>query len=407
MYREILKNRNYVLLQMANMVNRLGDSIDAIALSWLVYEVSQSASSSAINFAINYLPTVCLQPLMGAYVAKLNKHKVMVITDIMRGLVISFLAFNVNNQSVNTNMIYVCTLIMSIVESLRLPASNAIIPLILDSNDYSTGIALSSTISRACELIGSAMAGIIISIFGTSLAIFIDAVSFFLSALFIILMKVKETINQNIIKSSFINNLKDGFKYVLKNKTLLYVMILVSFANLLLVPFNSLESAFISDYYHGDAIFLSIMSVGVTVGSLIGGLIYPLIKDKLSNKILCLSIYLVSGLYCLALLLSGLLIAPYIYISVGLSSLVVGLVASAASCHLSAMIMLKTDQSYISRVGGLFNALGAALMPIGSFIVAIISQYLNVLTIFVGFGIMTLIISIIAIFDKRLEILNE
>lgn len=407
MYKRLLKNRNYILLQMANTVNRLGDSIDAIALSWLVYEVSQSASSSAINFAINYLPTVLLQPLMGAYIAKIDKHKIMIVTDIIRGIVISILAFNVYNQTVSTYMIYACTLIMSIVESLRVPASNAVIPLILNNDEYSSGIALSATISRACELIGSALAGIIVSLFGTSIAIFVDAVSFFLSALFIMFMRFKEEINKNIIKSSFINNLKDGFKYVLSNKALLYIVTLASFANLLLVPLNSLESAFISDYYHGNAIFLSIISVCITIGSLIGGVIYPLVQDKITNKLLCISMYTMCGLYYLSLILSGLLIAPYTHIAVGLSSIILGFSVSIASCHFSVLIMSKTNPDYISRVSGLFNALSVAFIPVGSFIIAIISQYLDVLTIFTSFGIMTLTISIIAIFNKRLELLNE
>ena len=64
MYKQIIRNKNFMTLQIANAVNRLGDSLDAIALSWLVYQISQSASSSAINFAINYLPTVLLLSLI-------------------------------------------------------------------------------------------------------------------------------------------------------------------------------------------------------------------------------------------------------------------------------------------------------------------------------------------------------
>lgn len=179
MYKQIIRNKNFMTLQIANAVNRLGDSLDAIALSWLVYQISQSASSSAINFAINYLPTVLLQPLMGAYVAKLNKQKVMVISDFIRGCVVAFLALNVVNGTVNTVMIYACTFMLSLVETLRLPASNAIIPFIINSNDYSVALPLSGTVNRVCELIGAAVGGIIVSFVGVSMAILIDAASFF------------------------------------------------------------------------------------------------------------------------------------------------------------------------------------------------------------------------------------
>lgn len=407
MYKRIIRNKNFMTLQIANAVNRLGDSLDAIALSWLVYQISQSASSSAINFAINYLPTVILQPLMGAYVAKLNKQKVMVISDFIRGCVVAFLALNVVNGTVNTVMIYTCTFMLSLVETLRLPASNAIIPFIINSNDYSVSLSLSGTVNRVCELIGAAVGGIIVSFVGVSMAILIDAASFFISGLCIALMKVNESISDSVQNASFKQNFKKGIHYVLNSKFILILTLMASFANLMLVPLNALQSAFISIYYHGNAIFLSLMSICVTVGSLIGGLIYPLIKGKLSNKLLCLSIFAVCGFYYIALVASGLLVQPLIYIGVGLSSIICGLVVAAASCHLSVLMMENTDANYLSRVGALNNAMGTAFMPLGSFIIAIIAKYVNVVTLFTSFGIMTLVISILAYFSHQLELLNE
>ena len=68
-----IKNHDYYLLQAANVVNRLGDSVDAIALSWLIYSLSQSPSITAIHFAVNTLPNVLLQPLMGAWITDKRK----------------------------------------------------------------------------------------------------------------------------------------------------------------------------------------------------------------------------------------------------------------------------------------------------------------------------------------------
>ena len=81
-YSTLLRNREYALLQGANLINRLGDSIDAIALSWLVYELSDSASIAAINYCLNLLPTVILQPFMGAYIANKPQAPFAVFMDI-------------------------------------------------------------------------------------------------------------------------------------------------------------------------------------------------------------------------------------------------------------------------------------------------------------------------------------
>ena len=58
MYRQILKNSDYRKLLFADVINRFGDSVDAVAFTWLTYQFSHSASLSALTLAANRLPTV-------------------------------------------------------------------------------------------------------------------------------------------------------------------------------------------------------------------------------------------------------------------------------------------------------------------------------------------------------------
>lgn len=72
-YLQILKLRNYRIVLTANFINRLGDSIDMIAFTWLTFSMTQSASWSAVMFAVNQLPAVLFMPLSGAFIEGLNK----------------------------------------------------------------------------------------------------------------------------------------------------------------------------------------------------------------------------------------------------------------------------------------------------------------------------------------------
>ncbi|MBQ1523444.1 MAG: hypothetical protein IIZ74_11895, partial [Erysipelotrichaceae bacterium] len=60
-YANLLKNSNYMRFLSANLINRFGDCIDAMAMTWLMYQVSGSASASALNYGLNYIPTILLQ----------------------------------------------------------------------------------------------------------------------------------------------------------------------------------------------------------------------------------------------------------------------------------------------------------------------------------------------------------
>ena len=87
MYGEIIKEREYRKLIFATVINRFGDSVDAIAFAWLVYQITHSAAWSAIVFALNTLPNVVVQPFAGAIVEKMNKKHVIVATHLLRACV--------------------------------------------------------------------------------------------------------------------------------------------------------------------------------------------------------------------------------------------------------------------------------------------------------------------------------
>ena len=64
-YKLLLTQKKYIRLLIADLVSRFGDSIDAIAYSWIMYEITASESLMALIIGLNYVPTVLLQPFLG------------------------------------------------------------------------------------------------------------------------------------------------------------------------------------------------------------------------------------------------------------------------------------------------------------------------------------------------------
>ena len=91
-YRDVLTQKEYMKLLVANAVNRLGDAVDSITFTWLTYALTGSASWSAVIFGLNQVPTVVIQPLAAVWVEKIDKKKVMAITDLIRGFLVMILA---------------------------------------------------------------------------------------------------------------------------------------------------------------------------------------------------------------------------------------------------------------------------------------------------------------------------
>ena len=72
-YRVLLSQKQFLKLMLANLVSRFGDSLDVIAYSWIMYEVTGSESLMALIMGLNYVPTVLLQPFAGALVGRMKK----------------------------------------------------------------------------------------------------------------------------------------------------------------------------------------------------------------------------------------------------------------------------------------------------------------------------------------------
>ena len=158
-YRPLFRQREYIKLVAANVINRFGDSIDAIAFSWMMYEITKSAALMALILGLNYLPTILLQPFAGALVEHLSKKKVMVLFDIGRGVVVAVGVLFYINGMLTPAILTAMTLVISTMEAFRSPAGAAIVPKLLAPEYYKIGSALNQSASRVTELIGLAVAG--------------------------------------------------------------------------------------------------------------------------------------------------------------------------------------------------------------------------------------------------------
>ena len=184
-YRPLFRQREYIKLVAANVINRFGDSIDAIAFSWMMYEITQSAALMALILGLNYLPTVLLQPFTGALVERLSKKRIMVLFDIGRGIVVAVGVLFYVRGMLTPAILTAMTLIISTMEAFRAPAGAAIVPKLLAPELYKVGTALNQSASRVTELAGLAVAGGVVALLGVQGALLIDAATFFFSALII------------------------------------------------------------------------------------------------------------------------------------------------------------------------------------------------------------------------------
>lgn len=409
-YREILKQKEYMKTVIAAVINRFGDSIDSIAFAWLVYQLTQSAAWSAIIFGVNRVPTVLLQPFAGAAVEGMNKKRIMVVTDIIRGICVGLVATAYMTGSLNQWMLLAATIIISSAEAFRNPASSALLPKLLDKELYSFGISFNTSVSSIMELIGLGLAGVIISAFSLTVAIYIDMVTFFLSALVILSLKVKEEhlSKAKVSPQEFFLSLKGGVQYLKGNSFLKYMIVIAVFLNAILVPLNSLQAPLVSEVLHSNEMMLSVLSLGITFGMIIGAISYPYVSTLISKKaILYICGYTIAGYY-LSLVAVGewILSAAWKYIIIALVSFLLGCAIAIANTFAGVEFMKAIEESYIARVSSIMNASNVAAMPLVSFLLSGITGFASTGGIFLTLGLLDILVCIVLLNGRRLAIME-
>lgn len=393
-YRQVLTQKEYCKIIFANLISRFGDSIDAIAFTWLVYDVTKSASWAAIITACNMLPTILLQPFAGAAVERRNKKAIMIGSDIIRGLVVAALAFCYLTNQIHPWVLLAFTLIISSVEAFCMPASTAVIPKILDEKYYEYGMALNKVGSMIMQLVGTGAAGLIIGMFGVHIAILIDAVTFFGAAVVKMFLKVKEDLTttagesvENVAKQ-YMTLLKEGFVYVKGKRVLLNLIILAFFVNGMMVPINSFLAPLVSDVLGQKSELLSVVGMAISVGTLLGSVLYPMISKKISVKafVFLTGLLVSASVSCMTV---GNLFQDKIllvYVVTGGVTILLGMGAGLLSSMLGVQFMKTVEESYLARAGALFDAGATAAVPLVSVLMSAIVKFVPVKNLIIASG---------------------
>lgn len=405
-YRNLFHEKQYMKLFIADIISRFGDSIDSLAFSWMVYEITGSPSWLAIIFGVNFIPSIIFQPFAGALVETLNKKKTMVICDLARGIVVSLTSLLLFLGHLNPWLILIFTFINSTFEAFRLPTGISVFPKIISKEKYTYAKSLSSSASRISELLGLASAGIIVGFIGTSGALFIDALTFFISAVILSFLSLKDHIKENFNFSliSYKETLKDGFLYLKEKKIIFTICLVGSLLGIFMVPINTMSTVYVKESLGLGPEGLSIFSIALTLGLSFGSYIFPMINKKLSRSSLFViggiilglsyfSLYFLTLIKSLLILLSAFSIIMFLF----------GMGFAFLNLSINISFMYNVEEEYMARIGSIFNAMASSMNPIASFTIAAIMSFFSLNTLILISGTFCILLFISLSFNKNIK----
>jgi MFS family permease len=188
-YIELLReNRDFRNLMTGRFISQMGDWFNSVALFTLLLNLTGSGETVALILIIKLLPTFFFGPLAGVVADRFNRKTIMIASDILRGIVV--LGFLLIHSAGQVWLVYLLTILQVVLSTFFEPAESAAVPNIVRRKDLVTANALGSVSWSATLALGAALGGFVTDVFGRDTAFVIDAISFFISALFIISVRI-------------------------------------------------------------------------------------------------------------------------------------------------------------------------------------------------------------------------
>jgi len=404
---KLLKQKEYAKLLVANSISRFGDSIDAIAFSWMVYILTGSELLLGATFALNALPNLLFGAFTGVLADRFDKKKLIILSFLGRGIAVTIIGLLYFTGNLALWHIFALTVVNSTLEILMSPAVISMLPKLIDKDSYTSANSLSASIYKFTELIGTAIAGIIIAKLGITGALLIDAGTFFCAAGIIYLIKYApeelEKVKLNV-KSTF-EDIKEGFSYLKLNKIVLISMILFAIINFCLSPISVLLPIFSNKILKGGPEVLSLISISLSVGTILGGLVVAHIGDKIQGYKLLIGAAFIFGLSYSFLYMPGNIIASreLSLIATAIGFGLMGLMIPAMTAPISTYVLVNTDKKVLGRVSGIMSLVSTGIIPLGAALTGVVAQYFSASLIFLIMGAIIILTSLGLLFNNNLK----
>ncbi len=395
----------------SRVLSNFGDSIDAIAYSWLVYMLTGSKLLMGTLFAVGTLPTIVLGMFAGVLVDRWSNKKTVVASALIRGSIVALTALLYVTGMIEVWHLFVLSLLLSSVAAFSNPAMMSWMPRVLPKEKLVSANSLAASAAQTARLGGLAFSGALIAWAGLGGAFALNAAMLLLSAS--VLGRIpsrhvrRDEQPAGTKASGFWKDLGSGMSYLYGQKVLLLIVGLAGFLNFAISPMEALEAAYVGELLKQGPAALSVLSIGMAAGMIASGLLLGQIGGRVRKGTLMIAGFLFMGLSIGLLLFPpfadspqlALIFATALYFLLGLS---VNMIASPTTSYL----MEQTPPEMLGRVGALFNTICLSAFPIGSALSGALAESLELKTLYPLMGTMVLLPAIVLFAVPKLRTLR-
>lgn len=382
------RSRNYGLYFFGRAVSQFGTWMQRTAVIWVVYSITHSAFLLGVTIFAEQFPSFLFSIFGGVAADRYDRYKVIKVTQIASMAQAVLLALLVITGHTLVWAILVLSVILGIINAFDVPARQALVhDVVADQDDLPNALSLTTATASLAQLLGPALSGIVLSVFGAGVCFLINAASFGGVIVSLLLMKLpahEEKRSEKKIGKAF----AEGLAYLKKEPNLGLIILMLALISLLVLPYNTVLPVFAKVVFKGDASTFGYISSFVGVGAVIGTIFLASRKPGSHlKKILFVSTLLMgAGLICFSQI-KNFPLAMFFAMIAGFGSVAQFTVSNI-------VVQSESAPGMRGRVISILLMAIFGMLPLGSVLIGAVSQHIGAPATVLGQGVTGVVIAL-------------
>lgn len=383
-------NRNFRLFFLGQSISLLGTWMQKTAVSWIVYSLTESKIMLGISVFATLFPTALISLYGGIIADRYNRYKILLSTQVLSLIQAILLTLAIVLYKENSVWIIIgLSVVLGFINGFDMPARQSLIrELITDKNNLPNALALNSSMVNLSKLIGPAIAGFVLEVFGNEICFASNAISFIPVIISLLLIKLPKPAERVKIEKNLKREFNEAFSYIKATPAIRSIIIFVGIMSFLVLPFTTLTPVFAKDIFNGSASTLGIIDGVIGLGAFISALFLASLKQGTDlNRILAINTFI----FAIGLMLfsqTALFPVALVFIAIGAFGMMPIRTLS------NTIIQINVPNHFHGRVISIYLMVLTSMLPIGSLLVSLISQHIGAKNTVFCQGIIALFIAI-------------
>jgi len=361
-----LRIRNYRLYFTAQLISVSGTWMQTVAQSWLVLRLTGSGVDLGIVVGLQFLPMLLLGPVGGLVADRMNKRRLLYLTQAGGGVLALVLGILVVSHQVQLWQVYVLAALLGMVNVFDNPARQTFIMEMVGRDDVPNAVSLNTVVMNASRVVGPAIGGVVITLVGLGVCFFINAASYIAVIIGLSMMRAAELHPTGTVERAK-GQIRDGFRYVWRTPSLRNTLIAVAVIGIFAYNFTVTLALLAKNTFHGGAGTYSILTACMGAGAVVGGLLAAH-RARPTPRLLQVLALVFGALLGAVALAPTLATAAVLIVFMGAAS--IGFIATA-----NASLQLGAEPAMRGRVMALYAMAFLGTTPIGAPLVGAIAQW--------------------------------